>query len=43
MGTGDMLRVPAGMFHNARSVGELDADMMIASSSVQRGFVPERR
>ncbi len=43
MRAGDVLRVPAGVFHNARSVGEVDADMMVAYSSARRDFVPERQ
>jgi mannose-6-phosphate isomerase-like protein (cupin superfamily) len=38
---GDSLTVPAGMFHNATSIGEEDADMIVAYSSADRDFVLE--
>jgi len=38
---GDTLVVPAGIFHNAYSIGEQDADMIVAYSSADRDFVPE--
>lgn len=38
---GDTLTVPAGLFHNAVSVGDVDADMIVAYSSAQRDFVKE--
>jgi len=39
---GDTLTVPAGMFHSARSVGDGDADMIVAYSSVDRDFILEK-
>jgi len=38
---GDTLVVPAGLMHNARSVGDVDADMIVAYSSAERDFRPE--
>jgi quercetin dioxygenase-like cupin family protein len=38
---GDSLTIPAGMFHNARSIAEVDADMIVAYSEAERGFVLE--
>ena len=38
---GDTLVVSAGVFHNAHSIGEEDADMIVAYSSGIRDFVPE--
>ncbi len=38
---GDSLTIPAGMFHNAVSTGEQDADMIVAYSSAERDFVLE--
>jgi len=38
---GDTLTVPAGVFHNARSVGTVDADMIVAYSLATRDFVLE--
>ena len=35
---GDTLMIPAGVFHNARSVGDEDADMIVAYSSGARDF-----
>ena len=35
---GDTLVVPAGLMHNARSVGDVDADMIVAYSSAERDF-----
>lgn len=35
---GDTLVVEAGVPHHARSVGEVDADMMVAYDSGERGF-----
>jgi mannose-6-phosphate isomerase-like protein (cupin superfamily) len=40
---GDTLTVPAGMFHSARSVGQVDADMIVAYSSADRDFVLEQK
>lgn len=41
LGPGDTLAIPAGVFHNARSVGDEDADMMVAYSTGERDFVLE--
>ena len=41
MKAGDTLTVPAGIYHNATSVGDVDADMIVAYSSAQRDFVKE--
>lgn len=38
---GDTLAVGAGVFHNAMSIGEEDADMMVCYSSGTRDFQPE--
>ena len=38
---GDTLAIPAGVFHNARSVGDEDADMIVAYSTGVRDFVLE--
>jgi quercetin dioxygenase-like cupin family protein len=38
---GDTLHIPAGVFHSARSVGDDEADMMVAYSSAAREFVLE--
>lgn len=35
---GDTLSIPAGVYHNAVSVGEEDADMIVAYSSGTRDF-----
>jgi quercetin dioxygenase-like cupin family protein len=43
MKAGDTLTVPAGVFHNATSVGDVDADMIVAYSSSNRDFVPEQK
>jgi len=42
MKPGDTLTVPAGVFHNATSVGETDADMIVAYNSAHRDFVKEK-
>jgi len=39
---GDTLTVAPGVFHNALSVGEEDADMMVCYSSGTRDFQPEK-
>ncbi len=36
---GDVLTIPAGVPHNAVSVGDEDADMIVAYSSAERDFV----
>ena len=38
---GDTLAIPPGVFHNARSVGDVDADMIVAYSTGVRDFVLE--
>lgn len=38
---GDTLSVPAGVFHNAVSIGEVDADMIVVYSTGTRDFVKE--
>jgi quercetin dioxygenase-like cupin family protein len=38
---GDTLVVPAGVFHNAQSIGQEDADMIVTYDSGERDFVPE--
>lgn len=38
---GDTLAIPPGVFHNARSVGDTDADMIVAYSTGVRDFVKE--
>lgn len=40
---GDTLTIPAGMFHNASSVGDVDADMIVTYSSADRDFVLEKK
>jgi mannose-6-phosphate isomerase-like protein (cupin superfamily) len=42
MEAGDTLVVPAGCAHNALSVGDVDADMIVAYSSGERQFRPEK-
>ncbi len=39
---GDTLAIPPGVFHNARNVGDVDADMIVAYSTGVRDFVLER-
>ena len=38
---GDVLAIPAGVFHHADSVGDVDADTIVAYSAGERGFVLE--
>ena len=38
---GDTISIPAGVFHNAASVGVEDAEMIVAYSSATRDFVLE--
>lgn len=38
---GDSLLIPAGIFHNAFSIGDVDADMIVAYSTAHRDFEPE--
>ena len=38
---GDTITIPAGVNHNAVSVGEVDADMIVVYSSGERDFTPE--
>ncbi len=42
LNAGDTLSAPAGVFHNATSVGDEDAVMIVAYSSANRDFVPEK-
>lgn len=42
MQAGDTLVVPAGVFHNAVSIGAEDADMIVTYDSGERDFVPEK-
>lgn len=39
---GDTLLIPAGVFHNAFSIGEEDADMIVAYPTAQRDFELEK-
>jgi quercetin dioxygenase-like cupin family protein len=41
MEAGDTVVIPPDTFHNARSVGDVDADMIVAYSSGNRGYVSE--
>ncbi|MEM7030817.1 MAG: cupin domain-containing protein [Chloroflexota bacterium] len=41
MGTGDVLPIPAGVFHNATNIGDEDVDVIVAYSDGERGFVLE--
>jgi len=41
LAAGDTLIVPAGVFHNATSIGEQDADMIVAYSSADRDFIKQ--
>ena len=38
---GDTFAIPAGIFHNGTNIGDADADMIVAYSSGERGFVLE--
>ena len=38
---GDTLLIPAGVFHNAFSIGDEDAEMIVAYPTAQRDFEPE--
>ena len=38
---GDTLAIPPGVFHNAVSVGDDDAEMIVAYSTAERDFVLE--
>ena len=40
---GDTLAIPAGVFHNARSTGDEDADMIVTYSTGERDFVLEEQ
>jgi quercetin dioxygenase-like cupin family protein len=42
MAPGDTISVPAGVYHNALSVGDEDADMIVAYSSGRRDFLLEK-
>ena len=39
---GDTITAPAGIVHNAISIGDEDAEMIVAFSSIDRDFVPEK-
>lgn len=39
---GDTLLIPPGIFHNATSIGDVDADMIVAYPTAQRSFVLEQ-
>lgn len=41
MEAGDTIIIPAGANHNARSTGDVAADMIVAYNSGSRGYVPE--
>ena len=41
LSAGDTIVIPAGVFHNATSVGTVDADMIVAYSSGKRDFRKE--
>ena len=41
MEPGDTIVMPEGVMHNAYSIGEEDADMIVVYSSAQRDFVKE--
>ena len=41
MEPGDTLLIPAGTFHDATSIGDVDAEMIVAYSSGRRDFQPE--
>ena len=41
MEPGDTLVAPAGVMHNAVSIGDVDADMIVTYSSAERGFRKE--
>jgi len=41
MGPGDTVVIPAGVFHNAESVGTEDAEMIVAYPTGERDFVKE--
>ncbi len=40
---GDALLIRPGVFHNARSVGNVDADMIVIYDTGNREFVPEEK
>ncbi|MBD3240734.1 MAG: cupin domain-containing protein [Chitinivibrionales bacterium] len=41
MEAGDSIVIPEGVFHNARSIGNAPADMIVAYSSGDRGYQAE--
>ena len=43
LGPGDTLVIPAGVIHSARSVGDDDAQMIVAYPAGHRDFVPARK
>jgi quercetin dioxygenase-like cupin family protein len=40
---GDTLHIPAGVFHHAENIGEVDADMIVAYATAERDFELEVR
>ncbi len=42
LGPGDTILVPPGVPHNAKSIGEEDADLIVAFSSSRREVVPAK-
>jgi quercetin dioxygenase-like cupin family protein len=38
MEPGDVLHIPAGVYHNAVSIGDADADMIVVYSTGERDF-----
>ncbi|HJN14107.1 MAG TPA: cupin domain-containing protein, partial [Armatimonadota bacterium] len=40
MKPGDVISIPSGVFHNAKCVGEGDAEMIVVYSTAERDFVP---
>ncbi|CAN5472166.1 hypothetical protein BH10PLA1_BH10PLA1_11050 [soil metagenome] len=41
LNAGDTLSIPAGVFHNATSTGDVHADMIVTYSTGHRDFLPE--
>ncbi len=42
LNAGDTLTIPAGVFHNATSTGDVHAVMIVTYSTGQRDFLPEK-
>ena len=40
MKPGDVISIPSGVFHNAKCVSDVDAEMIVVYSTAQRDFVP---